>query len=312
MKHIRYCIPAILIVLIVGCNLGNDSTIYTYDKEAERVARCSRIDTAAIPSIINPDTIEGYEALGKLSAEAWLLIEDGSGWVISSKNADEPLYMASLTKMMTGLLAIEYGHETDTLEITDDVFVTRRSKVKLGDAFQMGDLIREMMLTSDNDAAYALAKHVAGDTLSFYALMNEKAQYLGMQGTHFASPNGMPNDSNYSTAADLVRLTRYCLADSQFAEIVKTKEMDIPLTDGRHMPCRNTNALLHTYEGCIGVKTGYTRQAGNCLASAAERDSIRLCLVLLNSRSMSTRFKESAMLLDYGFNVMKAYREKMQ
>jgi D-alanyl-D-alanine carboxypeptidase len=126
--------------------------------------------------------------------------------------------------------------------------------------------------------------------------------------THFVNPNGMPNLDNYSTACDLVKLSRYCMRDSLFAQIVGTQEKDIPLTDGRHMPCRNTNALLTTYEGCLGIKTGFTRQAGNCLASVATRDGVTLYLVLLNSRSMSTRFTESAILLDYGFEVMKAYR----
>ena len=137
-------------------------------------------------------------------------------------------------------------------------------------------------------------------------MMNEKAAYLGMTSTHFANPNGMPNLQNFSSASDLVRLARYCMRDSTFAQIVGTIDKDIPLTDGRHMPCRNTNALLTTYEGCIGIKTGFTRQAGNCLASAATRDGVTLYLVLLNSRSMSSRFKESAILLDYGFNVMNA------
>ena len=99
------------------------------------------------------------------------------------------------------------------------------------------------------------------------------------------------------------------MSDSSFAQIVGTQDKDIPLIDGRHMPCRNTNALLKTYEGCIGIKTGYTRQAGNCLASAVTRDGITLYLVLLNSRSMSTRFTESAILFDYGFEVMKAYKK---
>ena len=99
------------------------------------------------------------------------------------------------------------------------------------------------------------------------------------------------------------------MRDSLFAEIVGTVEKDVFLIDGRHMPCRNTNALLSTYEGCFGIKTGFTRQAGNCLASVAKHDDITLYLVLLNSRSVSSRFTESAILLDYGFNVMKMYRQ---
>jgi D-alanyl-D-alanine carboxypeptidase len=195
----------------------------------------------------------------------------------------------------------------DTIEITQDVYIAKDSRVKLGDKYTMRNLIDEMMLVSDNDAAYALAKHLGGDTLRFYDMMNEKAAYLGMTNTHFANPNGVPNLNNYSTASDLVRLSRYSMRDSLFAAIVGTTEKDIHLLDGRHMPCRNTNALLTTYEGCLGIKTGFTRQAGNCLASAATRNGVTLYLVLLNSRSMSSRFKESAILLDYGFNVMKAY-----
>ena len=99
------------------------------------------------------------------------------------------------------------------------------------------------------------------------------------------------------------------MRDSAFATIVKTNDKDVPLTDRRHMPCHNTNALLRTYKGCIGIKTGFTRQAGNCLASAATRDGVTLYLVVLDSRSMSTRFTESAILLDYGFNVMKEYSQ---
>jgi len=166
-----------------------------------------------------------------------------------------------------------------------------------------------MMLQSDNDAAYALAKYVGGDTLRFCDMMNEKAAYLGMTSTHFANPNGMPAPDNYSTANDLVRLARYAMRDSTFEEIVGTAGKNVPLIDGRHMVCRNTNILLGTYDGCFGIKTGYTRQAGNCLASVATRDGTTLYLVLLNSRSMRSRFTESAILLDYGFRVMRTYRE---
>ena len=137
-------------------------------------------------------------------------------------------------------------------------------------------------------------------------MMNAKARYLGMDSTHFANPNGMPNNDNYSSASDLVRLTRYCLCDSVFSEIVSTTEADLPLLDGRHMPCYNTNLLLTSYEGCIGIKTGYTRQAAGCLASAATRRGTTLHLVLLGSPGRSARFRESAILLDYGFRVMDA------
>ena len=302
-------LPLVFLSMVISCHLrGSDNTLFI-SPEQERLTKSSTIDSLSLCTVLNPDSIEGWEKLGSLTAEAWMLIEDSTGIVISQKYANEPKFMASLTKMMTCLLTLENGNPADTVYITDDVFITKDSRVRLGDGYLLGNLIYEMMLVSDNDAAYALAKHIAGDTLKFCDMMNEKAAYLGMNSTHFSNPNGMPSPDNYSSACDLVKLARYCMRDSAFAAIVGTIDKDIPLTDGRHMPCLNTNALLTTYEGCIGIKTGFTRQAGNCLASAVTRDGVTLYLVLLNSRSMTSRFTESAILLDYGFRVMKAYKQ---
>lgn len=283
----------------------------TLTPEELRLRKIARIDTT-LQDFVPLDSIEGYDQLAGLSAEAWMLVDDSTGFIISQKNADKKLFIASITKMMTCLLALENGNMDDTLFITKDVFVTRDSWVKVGDGYRLGDLIYEMMLMSDNNSACAVAKHIGGDTLAFCNMMNQKALYLGMDSTHFANPNGMPNDCNYSCASDLIRLSRYSMCDSTFAAIVGTAEADLPLIDGRHFPCLNTNQLLTAYEGCVGIKTGFTRQAGNCLASAATRDGSTLYLVLLGSRSRSSRFKESAVLLDYGFNVMRAFGEKSE
>lgn len=297
----------LIVATIVSCTSGDSLGGRMLSPEQERLARINMIDSTSLSEVVNLDSIDGFEQLSSLTADVWMLIDDSTGCIISEKNADEQRPMASITKMMTCLLALENGQMNDTIEITQDVYIAKDSRVKLGDKYTMRHLIDEMMLLSDNDAAYALAKHIGGDTLKFCDMMNEKAAYLGMTHTHFANPNGMPNLNNYSTASDLVRLSRYCMRDSLFAAIVGTIEKDVPLLDGRHMPCRNTNALLKTYEGCLGIKTGFTRLAGNCLASAATRNGTTLYLVLLNSRSMSSRFTESAILLDYGFNVMKTY-----
>ena len=304
MKRLNILLVLGMSLFLLSCFSCENGDTLTH--EELRLQKIALMDTA-LSSYVRLDSIEGYDRLAGLSAEAWMLVDDYTGFIISEKNADEPRPMASITKMMTCLLALENGQMGDTIEITQDVYIAKDSRVKLGDKYTMRNLIDEMMLVSDNDAAYALAKHLGGDTLRFYDMMNEKAAYLGMTNTHFANPNGVPNLNNYSTASDLVRLSRYSMRDSLFAAIVGTAEKDIHLLDGRHMPCRNTNALLTTYEGCLGIKTGFTRQAGNCLASAATRNGVTLYLVLLNSRSMSSRFKESAILLDYGFNVMKAY-----
>ena len=299
-----------LLIVVVACQMGDKTgSRVALTPEQLRLEKINTIDSFSLRTVLNPDSMDGWEQLSTLSADAWMLIDDSTGYIISQKYANEPRFMASLTKMMTCLLALENGNMTDTVHITEDVFICKDSRVRLGEGYLLGDLLYEMMLQSDNDAAYAIAKHIAGDTLSFCDMMNEKATYLGMTNTHFVNPNGMPAPDNFSTANDLIRLARYAMRDSMFAEIVGTTEKSVPLIDGRHMDCRNTNALLFSYEGCFGIKTGYTRQAGNCLASAATRDGTTLYLVLLHSRSMRSRFTESAILLDYGFRVMQTYHD---
>lgn len=297
-----------LLMVVVACQMSDKTgSRVALTPEQLRLEKINTIDSFSLRTVLNPDSMDGWEQLSTLSADAWMLIDDSTGYIISQKYANEPRFMASLTKMMTCLLALENGNMTDTVHITNDVFICKDSRVRLGEGYLLGDLLYEMMLQSDNDAAYAIAKHISGDTLSFCDMMNEKAAYLGMTNTHFVNPNGMPAPDNFSTANDLIRLARYAMRDSMFAEIVGTTEKSVPLIDGRHMDCRNTNALLFSYEGCFGIKTGYTRQAGNCLASAATRDGTTLYLVLLHSRSMRSRFTESAILLDYGFRVMQTY-----
>lgn len=307
------------IVLCGSCGEGKREEEPQRSEEEVRLEKIGRLDSTLLWTLPHVEGMQGWmadslnrwqERLDSLSAEAWVLVEDSTGLVISEKNADQRMYMASITKMMTCLLALENGKMGDSIEMTKDVYTTSDARVKVGDSYTVGNMIQEMMMMSDNNAAYALAKYVGGDTLKFYQMMNEKAAYLGMNGTHFANPNGMLNDSNYSTAYDLLRLSRYCMRDTAFARIVGTASADIPLLDGRHLPCQNTNTLLEKYEGCIGIKTGFTRQAGNCLASAATRDGVTLYLILLKSKSYTSRFNESVTLLDYGFEVMRVWRRK--
>lgn len=274
--------------------------------EQLRLERACTIDTT-LSTHVNVDTIDGYASLARLTAESWIIVDDSSGMMLSARDADRRMYPASLTKMMTCLIALEHGNLSDTIVITPDIFVTTDAMVRPGYQFTLHNLMVEMMLQSDNVAAYAIAQHIAGDTLAFVSMMNDKAAYLHMDSTHFANPNGLPNDSNYSTARDLLVLTRYCMADTLFAEIVGTPYADLPLTDGRHMPCWNTNQLLNQYDGCNGVKTGFTRKAGSCLAASVSRTgSSTLTLVLLKSKTHASRFTEAQALFDFGFNVVDA------
>jgi len=313
MKHKAYITLFIIVATVSLWSCKREGGLhFAVDTEEARLAKASTTDSISLQSVLSLDSIEGYDTLKSLSAEAWILVDDSTGFIISEKYANEPKQIASLTKIMTCLIALEKDQMTDSVYITDDVFIAKDSRVKLGDGYVMENLIYEMMMLSDNDAAYAIAKHTGGDTVTFCNMMNEKAAYLGMKNTHFANPNGMPNFQNYSTAKDMMTLARYCMADSAFAQIVGTANKDISLIDKRHLPCKNTNVLLENYNECIGIKTGYTRLAGYCLASAAKRDDTTLFLILLNSKNLASRFKESALLLDYGFNVMKAYRERQQ
>ncbi len=298
----------VMLLSMTSCDVTDGPGFERSDEEI-LVEHCQWIDTAAVKSVLNPDSIEGAENLKEITAESWILVEDSLGLMISQKNAEKRQYPASLTKMMTAKLVLEKGNAEDTVKITNDVFLVRDCRVKLNESYLEGDLLREMMMQSDNDAAYALAKRVGGDVPTFCRLMNEKAAYLGMDSTHFANPNGMPDDSTYSSARNLLTLARYCMHDSTFAAIVGSSMIKVPLLDGRHLDCENTNMLLKKYKGCIGVKTGYTRQAGGCLAVAATRNGVTLYLVLLKSRSRSSRFSEAATLLDYGFRAMEVYHE---
>ena len=303
MKKSKYIIPVLLFLAACG---AKETPVR--DLEAERLYKISILDTTTLKTIIDPDTVEGFDLLNNLTAQAWILIDDKTGYVISEKKSRERMYIASLTKMMTSLLALEHGSDSDSVYITQSDYVSRDSRVKLDQGYLLRDLINEMMLVSDNDAAYAIARHIGGDTTAFCNKMNEKAAYLGMTATHYDNPNGLPNDSNYSSAYDQLRLVRYCMEDSVFAQVVGSREARVPLLDGRHMDCINTNRLLFTYDGCLGVKTGFTYQAGACLAASAERDGVRLYVILLKSKNMSLRFKEAAVLLDYGFRVMSYLR----
>lgn len=304
----------VMAVVLVRCGSSGGDGGPVLTEEEIRVLASQRIDSTAVQSLAGDstkveyipyaDSIDIKTVLDRLTAEAWILVEDSSGLLISAKNAHKRMFPASLTKMMTGMIALEKGRMGDSIVITEDVFLAKDSRVRLGDGYLLGNIINEMLLLSDNDAANAVAKNIGGDIPAFCRMMNEKAAYLNMDSTHFANPNGMPNDSNYSTAHDLLVLARYCMRDTTFAKIVGTKFMDIPLIDRRHLPSQNTNRLLETYEGCIGVKTGYTRLAGYCLVSAAKRRGHTLFLVLLNSKSQASRFTESEALLDYGFRIL--------
>lgn len=255
------------------------------------------------------DTVDAQ--LNALSAEAWIMIDAETGDVLSSKNPDKRMYPASLTKMMTCILACESGRLSEIVTISGTAAATECGNVRKGEKYVLHDLLYRAMLPSDNGAAQAIGEFLAApDSVPFADLMNKKAKELGMNNTHFVNAHGLPNENHYTTARDIMTLQKYCMKNKIFAEIVSNSSRDITTTAGKKIHLKSTNRLFGRYDGCIGVKTGTTRAAGGCLASAVVRDGMKIYLVLLKCTPARQRTDESIVLYDKGFEMMKAFAAK--
>lgn len=243
----------------------------------------------------------------EITADAAIVVDTGSGRVLYEKNADKREYPASMTKMMTCLLAIESGRLGSIVEVSPNAAAVECTRMHPGDQIRMQDLITQMMLISDNGAATAVGESLSGGDIDYFAeRMNRRATSLGMTNTHFVNANGMPDDDHYSTARDMEKLAAAAFQNQIFRKIVSTKEANIYYVRpaGRVEYCVNTNELLGNYEGMVGGKTGWTRAARVCLTVAADRDSHELIAVVMHSDDDESRFLEAAALLDYGFAQM--------
>lgn len=255
------------------------------------------------------DTVDAQ--LNALSAEAWILIDADTETVLSYKNPDKRMYPASLTKMMTCILACESGRLSEIVTISAAAAATECGNVRKGEKYVLRDLLYRAMLPSDNGAAHAIGEFLAApDSVPFADLMNKKAKELGMKNTHFVNAHGLPNEDHYTTARDMMTLQQYCMKNKVFAEIVSNSTRDITTTTGKVIHLKSTNRLFGRYDGCIGVKTGTTRAAGGCLASAVVRDGVTLYLVLLKCKPARQRTDESIVLYDKGFEMMKTIAAK--
>lgn len=236
-----------------------------------------------------------------ISARSAVLIEAETGEVLYQKNAFAVRPMASTTKIMTALVAIESGDPDRLVKVDDRARGVEGSSIYLvkNEVLSMRDLLYALMLASANDAAAAIAYEVAGSLEDFAELMNAKATELGLRSTHFTNPHGLHHEDHYTTAYDLATLTAAALKNELFLEICSTKSKTIPLNvDEGTRYLTNHNKLLRSYDGCIGVKTGFTKNSGRCLVSSAERDGLRLIAVTLSAPDDWRDHKE---LLDFGF-----------
>ncbi|WP_029099547.1 D-alanyl-D-alanine carboxypeptidase family protein [Brevibacillus thermoruber] len=246
--------------------------------------------------------VEAADGPPDVSAEAAALIDVASGRILYAKNGSKKMRIASLTKTMTAIVAIESGRLQDVVTVPKEAVGVDGSSIylKQGEKLTLEELLYGLMLRSGNDAAVAVAHHVGGSVPGFVYLMNEKAALIGMTHTNFTNPHGL-DDSNmhYSTAEDMAKLSAYALHNPVFRQIVSTKVKSISW-EGEKWDRRlqNKNKLLHLYNGADGVKTGYTKLAKRCLASSATRDGRQLAAITLNAPD---DWNDSMKLLDWGF-----------
>lgn len=231
-----------------------------------------------------------------ISAAAAILVDGDTGRVLYEKQPHEKRLIASITKLMTALVAVESTPDLNReVEIQREWTLAEGSSMYLraGETLTLETLLYGLLLSSGNDAALAVAGACAGEVETFVDWMNQRAESLGMEDTHFVNPNGLNHEEHYSTAYDMALLARECLKHPELVEIMSTRSV----TRQGHS-FANHNKLLWQYEGCIGMKTGYTQMAGRTLVSAARREGQTLICVTLSDPD---DWKDHAALLDYGF-----------
>jgi D-alanyl-D-alanine carboxypeptidase (penicillin-binding protein 5/6) len=248
-----------------------------------------------------------------LNAKAYYLLDMDTGNVLADVNGEEPLPMASTTKIMTALIAIEAGNLNQPVTVGQDAYNEvwlhdgSYAGLRVGETYTLRDLLYGLMVPSGDDAAVAIADAVGGSEQNFVEIMNLYAYRLRLFHTHYADPDGLNwqgSPDHYSSAGDLTRLALYAMHIPLFAQIVRTSSYSVPAT-AQHMAhtWTTTNTLLTTYPGMLGIKTGYTDAAGRCLVFAAERNGHHLIGTILGSPSETLRDKDVATLLNWGFSL---------
>ncbi|HEY8421881.1 MAG TPA: D-alanyl-D-alanine carboxypeptidase family protein [Thermoclostridium sp.] len=252
-------------------------------------------------SIFEDLSLETYNSENlNINARSAIVMDFDSGRVLYEKNAYQKRPMASTTKVMTAIVALENGNLDDVVTVSRNAASIHGSlmHLKAGEKLTLRELMYGLLLCSGNDAAIAIAEHIGGSVDGFLVMMNNKAKEIGAFDTNFTTPHGLDEVGHYSTAYDMALITRYALNNPVFNEIVKTTSIQI---GNRYLS--NTNEMLTSYPGADGVKTGYTGKAGRCLITSATRDGRRFISVVLFCDSRAQRALSSKLILDYAFSL---------
>ncbi len=244
----------------------------------------------------------GTDFQPEISGESAILVDINSGKVVFEKNSTKKMKIASLVKIMTAAVALEHK------KINEEIVISYRAEsigentmgLSQGEVYTLEELLYGLVLNSGNDAAYAIAEGVAGNAETFVKWMNMKAGELNMSDTEIFDPSGL-SDETYSTAVDMVKLSRYAMQNKDFRRIVGTFSIEFPYSDKhKYLYLENQTNLLTTYPGVGGIKTGYTEEAGMCLVTYVKNGDIELIGVVLNA--VNRKF-DMLFMLDHGFSV---------
>ena len=296
MKKIFYSILIFLLILL------NFSTVCADDVDNEADFENTIEVTAA-----------NVSELPKTNSRRYIVYDRISKSMIIGKNADIKSAMASTTKIMTTIVILEKSDLDETVTVSAKAGGTGGSRLglKRGDKASVRDLLYGLMLRSGNDAAVALAEHVGGSVKEFAELMNEKASELGLTNTHFVTPHGLDDANHYTTALELAKLTDYAIDNETFAKIVGTKSTTIYINN-QPRQINNTNELLGMLNGVVGVKTGFTNNAGRCLVTETKRNNMDIITIVLGADTKKDRTKDSVNLIEYTFSKYKMYNLEEQ
>lgn len=296
MKKIFYSILIFLLILL------NFSTVCADDVDNE----VDFEDTIEV-------TASNVSELPKTNSRRYIVYDRISKSMIIGKNEDVKSAMASTTKIMTTIVILEKADLNEKVTVSAKAGGTGGSRLglKRGDKTSVRDLLYGLMLRSGNDAAVALAEHVGGSVKEFAELMNEKAIELGLTNTHFVTPHGLDDANHYTTALELAKLTDYAMDNETFAKIVGTKSTTIYINN-QSRQINNTNELLGVLNGVVGVKTGFTNNAGRCLVTETKRNNMDIITIVLGADTKKDRTKDSVNLIEYTFSKYKMYNLEEQ